>query len=714
MKRSIYLFIAMQIVVLLACGNSLPSNEKKVDGITMEEVRESTPFDINKNDEDIALQNPEGDPNKYALIIAIGKYPRESGWSSISSENDVPLIKNALLSQNFKEENIVLISDNEANKEGIVNAIKALTDKVSKGDYVVVHYSGHGQQITDDNGEELDNLDEALVAFGAPVNSKYAPENYTGEMHLRDDELGDLLGGLRAKLGKDGQLLVFLDACHSGTGTRGDANVRGGAEPFVIELLKKAEVPSAAKAGEEGFGMSEAPKSRGSAEELAPFVLFAGASFDELNYETKDENGKGVGSLSYSIAKAFTDFKPGETYRGMFADVLAIMATVAPKQTPMIEGDIDVQVFGGEVVEQEPYYELVKVISESEIKISAGSIMGINKGDKLGIYKSGTQSTEGIDPEKTGTISECDNFSATLKFEEPHGITNLKAYWVFLEEQYFGDKKVKVSVENVTDAALKQQLLEELEGYALVTLDETNPEIKIDDKPSRGAKVIEIKTAAEGSVIKKIETTTPNFVEEAVKQIKEYAQAKFIREMDFDDENYKVQIELIPVKAKVNGSKFEVTDTLDMNKLVKNGVRQFGPNDQFIIKVTNLGLKNAYFNIIDIQPDGIINPIVPSAGKDPKEYMVKKGQSIILSDVLLDGFYPPLGPEMFKVFATKEPIDLTPIVSERGTQSRGDLNPLEMVISESYQNTRGPKVQVSSLPSEESGSTFNYVFTIVK
>ena len=44
---------------------------------------------------------------KYSLIIAIGDYPARTGWSTISSANDVPLIKGALLNQGFKEENIV-------------------------------------------------------------------------------------------------------------------------------------------------------------------------------------------------------------------------------------------------------------------------------------------------------------------------------------------------------------------------------------------------------------------------------------------------------------------------------------------------------------------------------------------------------------------------------------------------------------------------------
>lgn len=40
---------------------------------------------------------------KHALIFAIDNYPFGCGWSQISSKSDVPLIENALKSQDFKD-----------------------------------------------------------------------------------------------------------------------------------------------------------------------------------------------------------------------------------------------------------------------------------------------------------------------------------------------------------------------------------------------------------------------------------------------------------------------------------------------------------------------------------------------------------------------------------------------------------------------------------
>ena len=87
---------------------------------------------------------------KHALIIAIGDYPANSGWGTISSVNDVPLIKQTLLTQGFNEENITVLINERATYQNIIEALKTLQSKIAPGDIIVVHYSGHGQQIADD------------------------------------------------------------------------------------------------------------------------------------------------------------------------------------------------------------------------------------------------------------------------------------------------------------------------------------------------------------------------------------------------------------------------------------------------------------------------------------------------------------------------------------------------------------------------------------
>jgi metacaspase-1 len=66
-----------------------------------------------------------------------------------------------------------------------------------------MHYSGHGTQIPDDDGDEADGMDEALC-----------PVDYQTEGMIRDD---DIYRELVATLPAGCRLTVLMDCCHSGT-----------------------------------------------------------------------------------------------------------------------------------------------------------------------------------------------------------------------------------------------------------------------------------------------------------------------------------------------------------------------------------------------------------------------------------------------------------------------------------------------------------------
>ena len=458
---------------------------------------------------------------KHALIIAIGDYPDSLGWSDISSQNDVALIKRALLGQGFEEANMSFLFDSQASKKGIVNAMNKLIRECSKGDIVVIHYSGHGQQISDNNGDEIDKLDETLVAWDAPA---FYTDGYMGENHFRDDEFGDMIGAIRQKVGTDGQVLVFMDSCHSGTGTRGEkpaVKVRGGGDPLIIPAFSDV-TPSATEA-EKGFGLSEAPvATRGGGGEMAPFVLFAGASFNELNYETTDDEGNGVGSLSYCIAKAFSEMEEGMTYRSVFNKVHSTMSTVAPRQTPMLEGDIDYQVFNGTIVEQEPYYVVDRIMNDSEIRINGGKIMNLYEGDVIGVYPSGTVDSREADPLFKGRITKSESFSSIVTFDNPHGIENKLNYWLFVSEQNFENRKIGVNIDNVTNSQVSAKLREQLTGLSLISLTSSNPDLVVEE---RGSEIL-VKTAADDIVFDRVNKSDYQAGEKSTDIVKRFAQTR--------------------------------------------------------------------------------------------------------------------------------------------------------------------------------------------
>lgn len=173
---------------------------------------------------------------RRALIIGIGDYPQETGWKKINGDKDIPLVEETLTANGFQTANIVTLCNRQATYSAIKKELESIISKSQQGDYIYIHFSGHGQQITDLNGDEEDGFDEAWITYDAQY--AYAKGKYEGQNHLVDDQLNQYLHRLREKIGANGKIIVIADACHSGGGSRAeeeeDCVVRGTADAFII------------------------------------------------------------------------------------------------------------------------------------------------------------------------------------------------------------------------------------------------------------------------------------------------------------------------------------------------------------------------------------------------------------------------------------------------------------------------------------------------
>lgn len=176
---------------------------------------------------------------RRALVIGIGEQADKS-WAKINGDKDVSYVREMLKEANYR--NIQTLVNQQATKAGIVAAFQNLARNCSKGDMVYVHFSGHGQLVTDINGDEADGWDEAWIPYDACLNYN---QKDRGEKHLIDDEVYALLANIRNKIGETGKLMVVVDACHSGDSSRSndiDETVRGVKDEFVIPGKKKGRV----------------------------------------------------------------------------------------------------------------------------------------------------------------------------------------------------------------------------------------------------------------------------------------------------------------------------------------------------------------------------------------------------------------------------------------------------------------------------------------
>lgn len=156
---------------------------------------------------------------RWAVVVGISNYAKIS--YDINGANDIDIVVPMLMRNGFNYKNILTLTEERATKHNIKNTLYGLNLK--QGDIVYFHFSGHGQNVTDLNGDEPKRNDEcydqSLVTYNA---QSYISSSYIGDEHIVDDELNDWLWDIKHRIGDEGQLIVVLDCCYSGTGTRGD------------------------------------------------------------------------------------------------------------------------------------------------------------------------------------------------------------------------------------------------------------------------------------------------------------------------------------------------------------------------------------------------------------------------------------------------------------------------------------------------------------
>ncbi|MDD5389854.1 MAG: caspase family protein [Gallionellaceae bacterium] len=143
---------------------------------------------------------------RRALLVGINDY---RGISDLHGcVNDVTNMRDVLRSYlGFTNKEIRVATDARATKAGILSRLDWLVKGAKAGDFLVFHYSGHGSQIRDRDGDELeDGMDELICPHDFDWDGTY----------ILDDDLNAIF----KTLPKGVLLEVFLDSCHSGTGLR--------------------------------------------------------------------------------------------------------------------------------------------------------------------------------------------------------------------------------------------------------------------------------------------------------------------------------------------------------------------------------------------------------------------------------------------------------------------------------------------------------------
>lgn len=637
--------------------------------------------------------------NKYALIVAIGDYPESGGWGKISGNKDVPYVQNVLKRQQFESQNIVVLVDSMATRKNIEAQLSQLINKTKPGDIVLIHFSCHGEQIEDDNGDEVDGLDEAIVAYDAISPRKSVDFEKDTAGYLRDDVFGQYIKKLRSKLGKNGDVVVFMDACHSGTGTRGNMKTRGGEKP----LVSKNYVPK-----DQGNHDNVFQETDISGPDLATYVVFSAARAEELAFEVLGDNRESMGSLTYAVAKVMEQMEAGSSYRSFFAKLQAVMNSKVPGQHPVMEGNgIDRVLFGGNYVYQKNYVPVSKVKSENTLELEGGLFAGLDKGAKVVLCASGAAEPSESNIVDSGVVVWSNSWNSVVRMKKKYPSKSI-AYWAFVYEPVYNMDTVVLELNMAKGKTLgytasEAQSIQQLLSQQTLVQFTGIPQLQL----AKGTVTDSLLVSVNGflfATVKKDADYTANLKQ----YITQFAQYRFLQNLILKDSQFQLQVELIPI---VDGN----VDTSAIQNHWTNGTQFYKEGDAFTIRATNTSNKALYLNIIELQPDGWMNPVMPNreAGVYASDLAIAPGQTRIFGDYIIE-IGPPFGTNVYKLFISKKQIDLENLVAMRSQgQSRAGFGVLENAFQTGLDagTTRGSNLTVKTANAE--GCVQDLIFEIV-
>jgi hypothetical protein len=267
---------------------------------------------------------------------------------------------------------IKFLANQEATRESVIHAFRDHLGQAGSEDVAVFSYSGHGsqEQAPDQFWKiEPDHLDETLVLY----NSRSE-----GSWDLADKELSKLITEVSSG---GAHVLVLLDCCHSGSGTRApdfaETAVRRAPtdlrprplDSFIFTLDELPQVGPSREIGTSSSGW----------EATGRHVLLAACRDDE---EAKEYQGGGAtrGAFSYFLVETLRAARGALTYRDLFARTAGLVQGQVQRQSPQLEASFSEDLsrpFLGGAIRQSPR-TFVASYRSGHWSIDAGRMHGIS------------------------------------------------------------------------------------------------------------------------------------------------------------------------------------------------------------------------------------------------------------------------------------------------------------------------------------------------
>ncbi|KAJ2916612.1 hypothetical protein MD484_g3828, partial [Candolleomyces efflorescens] len=258
---------------------------------------------------------------KRALLIGINYFGQNGELRGCI--NDVKNVKAFLMEHwGYKQDDMVILTDDASNPRmqpttaNIIQAMQWLVNNAKPNDALFFHYSGHGGQTKDTDGDEADGYDEVIY-----------PVDFESSGHIVDDMMHDIMvkplpEGCRLTAifdySTEGKIKEPNLAAEAGQGllsavtsyARGDM---GGVFKSAMGLVKTA-TGSTSKADKISKATRTSP---------ADVISFSGCKDSQTSADTQ-EAGQATGAMSFAFISALTS-KHQQSYQELLNGVRDIL-----------------------------------------------------------------------------------------------------------------------------------------------------------------------------------------------------------------------------------------------------------------------------------------------------------------------------------------------------------------------------------------------------
>ncbi|KAK2460320.1 hypothetical protein APHAL10511_007709 [Amanita phalloides] len=273
---------------------------------------------------------------KKALLIGINYFGQDGQLGGCI--NDAMNMQNFLCRHfGYKTDDIVLLRDDASNpaelptRDNMLRAMQWLVKDARPNDSLFFHYSGHGGQTKDLDGDEDDGFDEVVY-----------PMDFKTKSHIVDDLLHDILV---KPLPPGCRLTAIFDSCHSGSAldlpyiystegkikepnlmaeagqglmTTVTSYARGDVMGAVMGAFNLAKVASGRTRAQEAGRVSRTTKTS-----PADAISWSGCKDSQTSADTQ-EAGKATGAMSFAFISAL-ERNPHQSYQELLVNIRTIL-----------------------------------------------------------------------------------------------------------------------------------------------------------------------------------------------------------------------------------------------------------------------------------------------------------------------------------------------------------------------------------------------------